>query len=214
MRVDLLQDSIAFLSAALLQKKITALHWKFFAKAFQNHLAVTLLTASCCSNPMEKQFLFSHSCCVAQSSQVQERGLAVGQSWAAYLEISEAAIHRIPKCAHQLLAWKHVGSIKQGLFAAVAEVLITLLSLPWLHPGHRMALAVPGSGLHLQLQGQKDTTRESLCHPSASRVPDLSSCFHSAWKEPPFCTTFDCHVWLTLGRGLRISLPGDSQHNQ
>lgn len=85
MRVDLLYDSIAFLSAALLQKKATALHQKFFAKASQNHLPVTLFDCQLLLKPRGEAVSFSQSCCMAQSSQVQEGGLAVGQSWATYL---------------------------------------------------------------------------------------------------------------------------------
>lgn len=143
---------------------------------------------------MEKQFLFSQSCCIAQSSQVQERGWAVGLSWAACVEISEAAVHWIPKCAHRLLAWKNVGSIKQGLFEAVVEVLIcsSVSSLSascaqggpccaWLRAAHTAAWSEEHN------QGK---SMLSLCKQFPRFILFMDS-FQSAWKEPPFCMTFN-----------------------
>lgn len=155
---------------------------------------------------------------MAQSSQVQQRGLAVGQSWATYLAISEATVHWIHKCAHQLLAWKHVGSVKQGIFSAVVEVLIrsvvSSLAAPWARGGPccaglRAAQAAAGSEGHNQGEPVLFLYRQF-----PRSVFLLVASFQSAWKELPFCTTLTVEFGCLWVGGCRISLPGDRQHNQ
>lgn len=129
---------------------------------------------------MEQRFLFSQ-CLEFRAAGWQnlprskKRGLAVGLSWTAYLEVSEATLQVIFKCAYQWLAWKHVGPENKVLLQQLLSSWCALLSLPRLHAGHEAAQAVPDSGLPAQLQGWRDRTREGLCGPSASCFPGLSS---------------------------------------
>lgn len=59
----------------------------------------------------------------------------MGLSWAAYHEVSEATVRVTPKCAHQWLAWKHMGPP-----AAAVGLWCALLSLPGCTLGRRQHL--------------------------------------------------------------------------
>lgn len=190
--MDLLQGSLLYcLSAALpFPGKNNYPSFRIFTKAHQNHVAVTLFDCQLLLQPHGATVSFQsvlgvQSCWMAESPQVQERGLAVGQSWAAYLDVSEATVQMIPKCAHQWLAWKHVGPISQVLLQQLLSSWCALFSLLRLHAGRKAAHAVPGSGLHEQLQHRSDRTREGLRRSSASCFPGL---FSSPW---PVCSLLE-----------------------
>lgn len=128
---------------------------------------------------MEKQFLFSQSCCTIFPGPRKRSGSRTELGCTSSNLRSRSPLDT--QCAHQLLDWKHVGSTKQSLSAAVVEVLICSVVFCLAAPCARDALAVSGSGLHVQLHSQ-DTTREDLCRPSASSFPGLSSCSWTAFS--------------------------------
>ena len=154
---------------------------------------------------------------MAESPQVQHRGLAVGLSWAAYFGVSEATLQVIPKCAHQWLAWKRVGPIKKVLLQRLLSSWCARLLFPSCTLGarqHVLCLAQgcvrscrvggtePGKGCVIPLR--------AVSQVSLPARGQFSVCL----RGTSFLHIFDCHVWLTLGQRLKTSPPRDSRHNQ
>lgn len=155
---------------------------------------------------MEQWFLFKsvlgvRSRWMAESPPVQEKSLAVGLSGAVHLEVSGTTVRVIPKCAHQWLAWRHLGPVSKVLLQRLLSSWCPLLSLPgcpcWA-PGRLCSCRVGGKGCVVPLR-------------AVSQV-SLLACgqFSVGLKGSSFLQHL-CHVWLMWVKTLP---PGDSRHNQ
>jgi len=86
---------------------------------------------------------------MAEPPQVQERGLAAGLSWAASLEVSETTLQVILRCAHQWVAWQHVGPKSKVLLQELLSFWCTRLSPPRCRLGARQHVLCLAQGSRL-----------------------------------------------------------------